>query len=168
MPAPVIPSRKPIGDLFEGILLTVNDRYLLASAPIEGYEIVQQGIFTVRYGVVYLGKPHYSIVPSLLALDYGKFLTGEEAWDFLLNKSNLYPRADVLGYRNDGLDEQVFIKQLDIMWDFDILIYADENATKPLAKVDALITESKDDLAARVLDYCKIFPSVEVWQKASL
>ena len=75
MPIPVIPPREPIGDLFEGVLLTSNEHYLLASAPIEGYESIQQGIFMLRYGVVYLDKHHYSIVPSLLALDYGKFLT---------------------------------------------------------------------------------------------
>jgi hypothetical protein len=167
MPSPVIPSREPIGDSFAGDVLTVDGHYLLAPSPIEGYEALHQGMFIVRYGVVYLGKPHYSIVPSLLALDYGNFLTGEEAWNFLLNKSNLHPRADVLGYRNDGLDEQVFIKQLDLMWDFDILIYADENATKPLAKVAALITKTRANLPARLVEYTPIFPSIEVWQKAS-
>ena len=73
-----------------------------------------------------------------------------------------------MGYRNDGLDEQVFIKQLDVILDFDILVYADENATKPLAKIAAIITETKEGLPTRILNYCKIVPSIDAWQKVSL
>jgi hypothetical protein len=166
MPSPKIPPREAIGDFFEGVVLRIDDIYLLAPAPIDGFETAYAGRFMIRYGVVYLGKPHYSIVPGILALDYGEFLTGEEAWDFLINKSNLYPRADVLGYRNDGLDTQVFVKELDLMWDFDVLVYADAQATKPLAKAEALIAGNTDNIAERLLDYIEIYPSVKEWQKA--
>lgn len=166
MPSPDIPPRKAIGDSFEGVVLKLDEQYLLAPAPIAGFPSLYQGNFIIRYAVVYLGKPHYSIVPDLLALDYGEFLTGEEAWDFLINKSNLYPRADVLGYRNDGLDTQVFVKELDLVWDFDVLIYENEQATKPLAKVAALIATKTDNLPERLLDYLEVFPSVKEWQKA--
>ena len=120
MKPPRIPPRAPIGDSFKGVMLKANDVFLLAETPLAGAETVHEGSFILRYGVVYLGKPHLSIVPALLALDYGAFKTGEDAWDFLLNKSNLFPRADVLGFGNDGADSQVFIKELDLMYPFDI------------------------------------------------
>lgn len=166
MPSPKIPPRKAIHDSFVGVVLKIDEHYLLAPAPLDGYETLHEGKFTIRYGVVYLGKPHYSIVPDLLALDYGELLTGEEAWDFLINKSNLYPRADVFGYRNDGTDEQVFVKQLDLMWHFDVLVYADDEATTPLAKVSALVAENTDSFPDRLLDYLETFPSIKEWQKA--
>lgn len=166
MPAPRIPERKPIGDSFTGVILQVNNHYLLADTAIDGYETTHEGTFTVRYGVVFLGKPHLSIVPALMALDYGEFLTGEEAWDFLLNKSTLYPRADILGHRNDGQDAQVFVKQIDLMYPFDILIYADDTSTNPLCKIDAVISSQTTILSSRLATYVNIFPAIIDWQEA--
>ena len=65
----------------------------------------------VRYGVRFLGKPHLSVVPGLVAIDYGEMLIGEEAWIFLTKRSNLYPRAEVFGYRNDGHDDMITVKK---------------------------------------------------------
>lgn len=166
MPAPRIPERQPIGDTFTGVIIQADNHYLLADTAIDGYETTHDGTVTVRYGVVFLGKPHLSIVPALMALDYGEFLTGDEAWDFLLNKSTLYPRADILGYRNDGQDAQVFVKQLDLMYPFDILIYTDETSTTPLCKIDAIISIQADIASSRLATYVNIFPTITDWQEA--
>src|SRR5688572_20156432 len=166
MSAPKIPPRNPISDVFEGVLLQVDDSYMLSPAPLEHTVIVHEGKFIVRYGVAYLGKPHMSIVPALLALDYGEFLTGENAWHFLMHKSNLHPRADVVGYRNDGEDDMVVVKQLDLTYPLHILAYADEDAKKPLAQVAAVITSARDKLAERFNQYAPVYPSIEAWQKA--
>jgi hypothetical protein len=167
MKPPRIPPRAPIGDSFKGFLLKVDDFILLAEAPLAGAEIVYEGSLILRYGVIYLGKPHLSIVPALLALDYGAFKTGEDAWDFLLNKSNLFPRADVLGYGNDGADCQVFIKELDLMYPFDILAYDNAEANKPIAKIAAVISENRGSLPTRLAEYAPIYPTIEAWKKAS-
>lgn len=168
MPAPRIPERQPIGDSFNGVVIKTDHHYLLADSAIDDYETTHTGTFMVRYGVVFLGKPHLSIVPALMALDYGEFLTGESAWDFLLNKSNLYPRADILGYRNDGQDDQVYVKQLDLLYPFDILVYADEHSTKPLCKIDAIISQNSEAIPARLRSYVNIFSTILDWQKALL
>ena len=167
MPAPRIPERQPIGDSFTGAIVKADSHYLLADSGLDNTETTHTGTFIVRYGVVFLGKPHLSIVPALMALDYGEFLTGESAWDFLLNKSNLYPRADILGFRNDGQDDQVYVKQLDLLYPFDILVYANESTTKPLCKVDAIIsTKPETTLSERLRNHVNIFPTILDWQKA--
>lgn len=166
MSAPKIPPRNPIADVFEGVLVRVDDSYLLSPARLENAAVVHEGIFVVRYGVAFLGKPHMSIVPALLALDYGEFLTGENAWHFLMHKSNLHPRADVVGYRNDGEDDMVVVKSLDLMYPLHILVYADEDAKKPLTQVAAIITSAREKLAERLNQYAAIYPSIEAWRKA--
>lgn len=166
MSAPKIPPRKPIGDQFTGALLRVDDQHLLAPAPLIGTETIQTGTFTLRYGVVYLIEAMYSIVPGIIALDYGEFLTGDEAWHFLFKKSNLHPRADVVGYRNDGKDDMIPIKKLDLEHPVDVLVYADDAATKPLTTVSALLTQNTQTLPHRILDYCPHYATLAAWQEA--
>jgi len=66
----------------------------LALQAIDGTPTVHSGTFTIRYGLRFLGKPHLSIVPGLVALDYGDMLVGAEAWEFITRRSNLHPRAE--------------------------------------------------------------------------
>jgi len=167
MSAPRIPEREPIGDAFQGMVIKTNEHLLLADTRIEAQEqvaIVHKGAFVVRYGIVYLGKPQYCIVPGLLALDYGAFLTGETAWEFLFNKSNLYPRADVLGYRNDGADDMIVVKELDLMYPIQLLVYASKNASKPLAQTRIVISQQPEELPARLAQYGDIHESIAAWQ----
>jgi hypothetical protein len=148
MPQNSIPKRDPVGDTFTGYILKQNDRKILSTQP--GDNIIAEGDFIVRYGVRFLGKHHLAIVPRLIALDYGDMLTGENAWDFLLNKSNLYPRGEVFGYRQDGVDDMIVIKYLDLTAPFMVLVYADAQATTPLHRVEALITTEDDAIAPRL------------------
>jgi hypothetical protein len=66
-----IPDRSPIGDVFPGAVIQLGQQQALALPPVPGVEIINTGPLTVRYGVRYLEKPHISIVPGLLVLDYG-------------------------------------------------------------------------------------------------
>ncbi len=144
-----IPERAPIGDPFEGTVIAVPNgaQAVIDPAPAEAV-VIAAGMLIARYGIRYLGKPHLSIVPGLIAVDYGTLLTGEEGWNFLIHRSNLYPRAEVFGYRHDGRDEMVFLKQLDLALNFDVLIYASSEATKPIARPSALI--GTDEALARL------------------
>ncbi|HEX2619120.1 MAG TPA: hypothetical protein VHL11_03205, partial [Phototrophicaceae bacterium] len=72
---PVIPERDPIGDPFSGVVLETHGKTLLALHPLSDTTLLHRGDFVIRYGVRYLGKPHLSLVPGLLALDYGEMLT---------------------------------------------------------------------------------------------
>jgi len=160
---PTIPDRQPITDSFSGVLVKVDDVCLLAPAELPGVQTIASGRFVIHYAVPYLGKPHLAIVPGLVALDYGEMLTGEAAWDFLLHHSNLHPRADVVGYRNDGTDDMIVVKLLDLALPVQVLVYTDASAVRPLAHVMALIAPSSDTLPTRLLEYLPRYNSLEEW-----
>lgn len=162
---PRIPDREPIGDRFTGILAKTDQSHILSLEPISTTEIIASGEFVVRYAIRYLGKPHLSIVPGLVALDYGDILTGEAAWDFLIHKSNLHPRADVLGYRNNGEDEMIVIKKLDLALPIETLVYVDSEATIPLASINALIAPpDTDTIPARMTNYLPRYDTLDDWR----
>lgn len=166
MPGKPIPERNPIGDLFTGFAIAVDGREALAVNFQPEAEIIARGNFVVRYGLRYLGKPFLSVVPGLVALDYGDFLTGEESWDFLLKGSNLYPRSEVIGYRNDGRDEMIVIKALDMSLAPEVLVYTDAAATTPIAKPTALIASSGVDIPPRILEFLPCFANLTEWQSS--
>jgi hypothetical protein len=159
-----IPQRQPIGDAFTGCVLTCDGVHLLAESPLPGADVLATGAFMVRYGARYLGKPHLSVVPGIIALDYGDMLTGEDAWTFLYKRSNLHPRADVVGYRNDGTDEMINVKYLDLALAPEVLVYADADAAVPLARPVALIAADPAAVPARLLENLPRFTSLEDWR----
>lgn len=162
-----IPQREPIGDLFTGVVLAYHGAVLLALEPLPEAEVVAQGDFVVRYGIRYLEKPFLSIVPGLLALDYGDMLTGEAMWRFILTKHNSYPRADVVGYRNDGRDEMIVLKKLDLDQSFEALVFDSGASTAPLAKPTALIAAADSPLPERLTEYVPRFDSLEDWEQTA-
>jgi hypothetical protein len=161
-----IPDRNPIGDPFDGFALRFADVDLLARDGLPGATILASGPLIIRYGVQYLGKPHLAIVPGLIALDYGDMLTGEAAWEFLLKRSNLHPRADVLGYRNDGSDDMIPIKFLDLAQPVEVFVYPDAAATTPVAHPQALIAPVDSDIPPRLRQYLSIYPTIKDWESA--
>lgn len=166
MPMTETPKQKPYGESFTGVILKVNDHTLLAKNPLPDTEMLHSGTFVLRYGIPYLETPQYSVVPGLVATDQGDILAGEEAWHFLFHRSNLYPRADVIGYRNDGADEMIVVKKLDFMQPVTILVYADSQATTPLAQPAAVIADNTEGFPAWLLQYGKIYPTLAEWQAA--
>lgn len=154
----------PVGDLFTGFVVQWGDKQALATSTETGLDVLAQGDFVIRYGLRYLGKLHISVVPGLVALDYGDFLTGEAAWEFLIKGSNLYPRSEVLGYRNDGRDEMIVIKALDLSVPPEVLVYADASAISPIAKPTALIAPAEAVLPTRLLEFLPRFATLAEWQ----
>jgi hypothetical protein len=160
---PAIPERNPLADSFTGMVLQAGEDHLIATAPLAGAEVIASGTFVVRYGVRIHGKDWLSIVPGLVAVDYGTFYTGEEAWDFLLKHSNLYPRAEVFGYRENGQDEQMWVRQLDLALPPQPHLYKDPAAKLPIASPAAIIGAT-DDVTARLLGYLPHYESLTDWQ----
>ncbi len=160
---PDIPPREPIGDLFEGVLLRYATANLLAPAPLHDTEVIFEGPLTVRYGIRYLEKLNRSIVPGLVAVDYGDFFTGAEMWEFIQTRHNMFPRAEVLGYRSDGEDDMVALKWLDFDAPRVILAYDAPDATQPLATVHALIASVTVDVPQRLLDYLPRYDTLADW-----
>lgn len=167
--SPRIPERKPISDVFTGLIVHVagHDVLMLALTDADDVDasITHEGTFFVRYGLIYLQEAH-SMVPELIALDYGDMLAGEEAWDFILNRSNLYPRADVVGYRDDGTDDMVVLKKLDIMHPVEVLVYADDASRTPLAKVTGLIAADTSHLPERLLRHLPQYDTLAAFLQA--
>lgn len=156
---PVIPAREPIGDVISGTVQRQGDQHVLVVDPAEKP-------LMIRYAVQYLSKPHWAIVPGLIALDYGEMLTGEVAWEFLLKRSNLHPRADVVGYRNDGKDEMVTVKTLDLAQSIYVLAYGDAAATTPIAQIAAMIAPADAPIPPRLLEFLPRYDTVTDWQAA--
>lgn len=163
MPQSHIPERDPIGDPFHGVLIKIAQYFLLTYEAPQGFEVCATGDFVIRYGIRYLGKPQLSIVPGLVALDYGDMLTGEEALEFLMKKSNLHPRADVLGYRNDGRDDMIAVKHLDMALPMEVLVFRDEHATIPLASIDALIVPETAQIPQHLKGNLRCYRTIQEW-----
>lgn len=164
MPRPVIPDRQPAGDLFPGAVVQSGERQALI-CHVGNAGTLCAGPCIIRYGVRFLGKPHLSIVPGLLVLDYGEMLTGEAAWDFLIHHSNRYPRAEVFGFRNDGYDEIMRVSALDLALPPEVLAYTDLQATMPAAQPTALIASAIEAAAlpARLAEALVRFDTLEDW-----
>lgn len=156
-----IPARQPIGEPFSGWLLQHGTAYAL-SVTSQG-TVIAQGDLTVRYGVRFAGKIHLSIVPGLLVLDYGEMLTGEEAWEFILKRSNRHPRAEIAGYRSDGADDLVMLRVLDLAAGVAALVFTDAEARVPLAQVSAVIAPADAALPRYLTEYLPRFASLEDW-----
>jgi len=163
MPKQQIPDREPIGDVFTGVISQFDNLNILSPQPLDSTVQIAEGEFVVRYGITYLGKSHYSIVPNLVVVDYGEMMVGEEAWIFLTERSNLYPRADVIGYRNDGKDEMLVVKELDFAIPFDVLAYATTDETEPIAKLSVLIAPTAET-PERLMKYLPRYDSLADWQ----
>lgn len=162
-----IPERQPVGDRISGHVVQFPAGVILSAAALNDGETLAHGELVLRYAVPYLGKPQFSIVPGLIALDYGDMLTGEAAWEFLLKRSNLHPRADVVGYRNDGVDDMIVVKWLDLAQPVQVLVYADASATRPLTQLQALIGFDPAALPQRLLDYLPHYSHLTDWQAAT-
>jgi len=159
-----IPERAPIEDHLTGVVFQAGPADGLALVPQPDTITLAQGPLIVRYGVRFLGKHHQSILPGLVVLDYGDMLTGEDAWDFLQNRSNLHPRAEVVGFRDDGRDDMVFVRQLDLAIPPQVLVFADAESNQPLARPRVLITPPDAALPPRLRAYLPHYESLALWQ----
>jgi len=162
--AGTIPEQNPIGDSFTGSILQIGEAQVLSTVDSMLGQVVTTGTFIIRYGLRFLGKLHISIVPGLVVLDRGEMMTGEEAWDFLLKHSNLYLRSEVVGYKNDGTDDMVLIRNLDMAIPPEVLAYAYTSSTKPIAKPTALIAPDTSGLSERLLSSLPHYASLAEWQ----
>lgn len=139
---------------------------LIVTAPPDA-AVLYNGQVYIRYAARLLGKGELSIVPGLVAVDYGMMLTDQAAWEFLVKRSNLYPRADVIGYRSDGRDEMVTVKSLDLAQPIDVLVYVNTVDTLPIARVSAVIAPSDFPLPSYLNEYLPRYAAMQAWQEAN-
>lgn len=158
-------QRQPIADQLTGAVTLVDGQALLSSVELADGAAIARGELTIRYGITYLGKPQMSIVPDLVVADYGELLIGEAAWAFLMESAHLYPRADVCGFRNDGLDDMVAVKQLDIDYPYDVFVYRRLDDEQPFAALSALIDADSASYPERLLRHLPQVDSVSSWRR---
>ena len=157
--------RQPIADQLTGVVTEVDGQALLSSAELTDGAAIARGELTIRYGITYFGKPQMSIVPDLVVADYGELLKGEAAWEFLMKSAHLYPRADVCGLRNDGVEDMVAVKQLDFDYPYDVFVYRQLEDEQPFAALSALIDADSASYPKRLLQRLPQFDSVSSWRQ---
>lgn len=158
-------QRQPIVDQVTGVVTELDGQALLSSAELADGAVIARGELAIRYGITYFGKPHVSIVPDLVVADYGELLKGEAAWEFLMTSAHLYPRADVCGLRNDGVDDMVAVKQLDFDYPYDIFVYRRLEDEQPFAALAALVDADSASYPERLLSRLPRFDSVSSWRR---
>lgn len=125
---------------FSGILYRTDAQTGLVLAdrmPSTPATIIHSGDLILRYGVDLLVSPH-AFIPGYFETENGAVFTGEAAWDFIWAKFQLYPRAEVLGMRQDGLQTDYLMRDLDFGEGRKVLAYADESSPKSLGTIAQL------------------------------
>lgn len=97
-------------------------------------EFVMQGQIILRYGIDLLSQPH-TLVPGYFESENGYAKAGREAWEFIWAKFQLYPRADVIGLRDDGAAWSGYMRDLDFGEGPKILAYSDTEAMVSLGQI---------------------------------
>jgi len=130
-------------------------------------ETLASGPLLLRYGLVCLETPQLCLVPELVVMEYGELLNGEAAWDFLLHHSNLHPRAEVLGRRDDGEEDQLRVSRLDLAQTPRVLVWPADSAGRatPVARPQALIADAADSLPGRLRQFLPLYPSLADWRR---
>lgn len=158
--------REPVCDRFDGHLLRADGVALLSALNHSAEELLAPGPLRLRYGVVCLETPQHCIVPELVVMEYGDLLSGEAAWDFLLRHSNLHPRAEVHGRRDDGEEDQLRVSRLDLAQPPRVLAWPQSagDATLPLARPAAVLGKAPDALPSRLRQCLPVYPSLSAWR----
>lgn len=138
---PAIPNPELVSDQLEAVLLKPEESVILALGTLPGNLTPgvicrAAGPLVIRYGLEYLQREAV-LVPGLFAAEYGGMLVGREAWDYALQHSTLHPRADLLGLRSDGVDDQVMLRDLDFGRPPVALAYESAETRLPLARLDS-------------------------------
>lgn len=112
--------RPPYHDVVGGSLLRIGEEQALnvliigeSSRQLPG-EQLYSGEMYLRYGLVYLYKETDALIPQYALDDFRREYHAADALDFLYEKGERFPRADVVGIRvPDGTKTQAYAKELD-------------------------------------------------------
>lgn len=138
----------PEGD--SGLILSLPPIY-----PPPQADLVCQGEVVLRYGIELLHSPH-CIIPAYFESENGAIRKGRAAWDFIWAKSQLYPRADVIGWRSDGQPLALLLKDLDLSEAVSIWAYADPHTPQPLGRIHRLDCLPETPLPELLARYARI------------
>ena len=84
----------------------------------------------LRYAFVTLG-PEEHILPAFLLDDWGNEVKGLGLYDWVKENGLYFPRAEMFGFKPDGQETQIFLRELDLVLKY--RCYAYPTADSPLA-----------------------------------
>lgn len=139
---PRIPPPEYVHESVDGAVygLPVGDVLVIGQppAPLANAAPITAGLLVVRYGIPFNTPSTDVLVPGLFVSERGYPMVGREAWDFMAEKFQLYPRAEIVGFRLDGANAQVFLRELDWGAPVRVLIYGSTEQRTPTAAPKAM------------------------------
>jgi hypothetical protein len=140
---PKIPEPEYIHEIIEGAVYTLPEATtLVAGKPtpdLASYAPLMSGMLILRYGIALQTPASQTIIPGLFVSEKGVALVGRQAWDFMMGNFQLYPRADVVGFRvSNGAPLQVFLRELDFGVPVRIFAYESVDISLPPAEITQL------------------------------
>jgi len=137
-------AQSPYMDCVEGTLIRLGTHtvLLIGFGDLEPPgSILAAGQMALCYAIVLLYEEDDAVIPQLAIDDFRRQYTGAAALDFLYDKGDAFPRADVLGLRvSTGRAVQVFVKELDLARPYRLYILdPDPGANPALTRVNTVI-----------------------------
>ncbi len=134
----------PPSDDVEGILIQLEGRprvVLVRDAPSDSLpgEVIHSGRMVVCYALPFLYERD-SLLPQLVVDDFRRMYHGRAALEFMIQRGDAFPRADVIGRRvSTGRRADLFLKQLDLAAPLEAYVYIHLEALRPLARLDMAV-----------------------------
>lgn len=151
---PKFPDPEYINDSITGAIFKEGDRYSLAldNLTLSG-EPIAQGEFLLRYGIPTLSPPIRWVMPGLMVGERGGAFIGRKAWDYMQERWEHHPRADVVGLDPEGEKKTYFLKELDLSAKVRVYAYRNATDTIPFCLLDSYIAPDDAELSELMAKY---------------
>lgn len=122
------------------------------------FDVAYTGRVTIGYGLSLLYKKDTLLVEWVYD-DFRREHRGEAALDFILRRGDLFPRADVGGWRaGTGSREELFLKQLDLAPGLQAVAFFAQGAAPALLSVAVWVDAAVDGWQEPPADDSRIPP----------
>lgn len=154
---PNFPDPEYISETLTGVIFKEEERHLLAVGGLTLLgECVAQGALTLRYAVPTLNPPIRWVIPGLLVGERGGAFTGRKAWDYMQDRWEHHPRADVVGLDPTGAKQTYFLKELDLAAQVRAYAYGDASTFVPLCLLDGIAAPPGFELPELAASYLPV------------
>lgn len=138
-----LPKPEAVTETVEGVVVILKDGFglILGEIPAE-YASAQQaaeGTLSLRYGVPFNAPGVEPIIPHMFVSERGVALVGREAWQFMQEHFQLYPRSELIGVDPAGNTEQTFLRALDFGASVKVYFYLTPESTQAAGALQKVI-----------------------------
>lgn len=123
---------------------------VLGETPVVSF---YSGELVIRYFIPYLYESDFGLNPASVFTEYGGELESWQAWDFIFKRYTVNPRSEVTGLRSDGIEAELFLKELDMVETMGIYAYESVEGIKPLAQLIGLQYAEDIEIPPRLIQY---------------